>query len=216
MYNYSVTPLFSIPLLSTNIGSLDPISLAWVRNLDYPENSSGRDNRDAHLPESERGFDIINAPRLKNLKQRIKTVVDYYTYDLLDVDSSVTFEFSTSWINRIEHGEKIDLHDHANAVISEVYYIDVGNNSAPITFVKNKQHLNTFPSSAKPLTNGKTWNQYNSDSMTIQPSNGNVLVFPSHLEHKVDTSFDKNYRYGLAFNLYCKGTLGNHSIKVTL
>jgi len=52
--------------------------------------------------------------------------------------------------------------------------------------------------------------------MTINPNIGDVLVFPSHLEHKVDHSNSDNYRYGLAFNLYCKGTLGNHSVKVNL
>jgi uncharacterized protein (TIGR02466 family) len=216
MIEYNITPLFSIPLLSANIGPLDPISLAWVKNLEYPKNSSGRDRRDENLLDSERGFDIINAPQLKNLKQNIKAAVDYYTYELLDVDPAVEFEFSTSWINRIEPGEKIDLHDHANAIISGVYYIEVNNNSAPITFVKNKQHLNLFPASAKPLTTGKNWNQYNSDSITLQPQNGNILIFPSHLEHRVEQSSDTNYRYGLAFNLYCKGTLGNHSIRVDL
>jgi len=216
MSNYSVTPLFSIPLLSTNIGSLDPISLAWVKNLEYPKNSSGRDKRDAHLDDSERGFDIINAPQLKNLKQLIKNVVDYYTYELLDVSTDVSFEFTTSWINRLEYGEKIDVHDHSNSVISGVYYIEVGNDSSPITFLKNKHHLTTFPRSANPTTNGKFWNQFNCDQMTIQPNNGDVLIFPSHLEHKVAYSTDKNYRYGLAFNLYCKGEIGNNSIKVNL
>jgi len=216
MFEYSITPLFSIPLLSTNIGQVDPITLAWIKNLDYPKNSVGRDQRDEHLSNSERGFDIINAPQLKNLKRNIKTVVDYYTYELLDVDNNVEFEFSTSWINRLEPGEKIDLHDHANAIISGVYYIEVNNTSAPITFVKNKQHLNMFPASARPLTKGQNWNQYNSDSMTVQPQNGNVLVFPSHLEHKVESSTSNDYRYGLAFNLYCKGQLGNHSVMVNL
>ena len=216
MSKYQVLPLFSTPLMTVDIGPLDPMTLAWVKGLRYEKNAVAQTGSDDHLELQERGFTILDAPQLKKLRKKIKEAVDYYVYDLLDVDNAVDFYFTTSWINRLEYDENIELHRHSNALISGVYYIDVNPNSSPITFKKNRQHQNTFPQAVQPITKGLNWNQFNTDSYTVQPQTGNLIVFPSHLEHEVSYSNDKAYRYGLAFNLFAKGRIGKHSGKVDI
>lgn len=216
MFNYQVQPVFSTPIVSVDIGKVDPITLAWIKNLKYHPKSVAQTNDEEHLPFKERGFNIINSKQLRLLRGNIMEAVSWYAYDLLDVTTDVEFHFTTSWINRLEKDENIDRHPHTNSVISGIYYIDVTPNSSPITFHKNRTHLSTWPLSTKPLQAGRTWNQYNTEQYTYMPQDGLCILFPSHLEHSVDYSNDDKYRYGLAFNLFARGKLGENSGSITI
>jgi uncharacterized protein (TIGR02466 family) len=213
--NYQVTPLFSTPLVSANIGKLDPITLAWLKSLKFPISSVAEYPGEEHLEKTERGFDLLNQPKLQNLQNSIKQVVDYFVYTVLDVDDNVEFELTTSWLNKMDIGTDIALHNHANAVVSGVYYPEINETANPIIFKKNRQHLNSFPEHVRPNTKGN-WNQYSIGELTVQPCPGDVLIFPSHLEHQVNMSHDTYSRYSLAFNYFPKGDLGSNSVKITL
>ena len=41
---YQTTPLFSIPLFYANIGTVDPVTMAWIEKLDYPDEAAGHDH----------------------------------------------------------------------------------------------------------------------------------------------------------------------------
>ena len=41
---HKMIPLFSVPLIKTNIGAIDQIAKAWIRDLDYPHQSTGTDH----------------------------------------------------------------------------------------------------------------------------------------------------------------------------
>lgn len=213
---YQITPLFSTPLLTTNLGPLDPITLAWLKRLDYPNSAVAQYGNEDHLPIEERGFDLLNQTKLLNLQTLIKQAVDYFVYELLDVVQDTQFVLTTSWLNRMNTGSDIQLHNHANALVSGVYYPDVGPQSNPITFKKNRQHLNSFPEHVRPNLTGKKYNQYNTGSWTIQPKQGDCFIFPSHLEHEVAKSIDKQDRYSLAFNYFPSGTLGENSVRLKI
>jgi uncharacterized protein (TIGR02466 family) len=213
--HYEITPLFSTPLLKSHIGPLDPITLAWLKRLDYPDSSVAQYGNEDHLPQSERGFDVLNQPKLLNLQTLTKRAVDHFAYTVLDVIDEVEFRLTTSWINKMDVGSDIELHNHANAVISGVYYPDVGPQSNGLTFKKNKQHLNSFPEHVRPDTK-QNWSQYTSGEWTVQPVTGDVLIFPSHLEHIVAKSLDKQDRYSLAFNYFPKGSIGQNSVRTNI
>ena len=38
---YQTTPLFSIPLFYANLGTIDPLTMAWIEKLDYPDEAAG-------------------------------------------------------------------------------------------------------------------------------------------------------------------------------
>ena len=212
---YEVTPLFSTPLLKTHIGPLDPITLAWLKRLECPDSSVAQYGNEDHLPASERGFDVLNQPKLNNLKTLIKKAVDHFTYSVLDVTDDTEFVLTTSWVNKMNTGSDIGLHNHANSVVSGVYYPEVGEQSNPITFRKNRQHLNSFPEHVRPNTK-ENWSQYTVGAWTVKPMTGDCLIFPSHLEHEVALSNDKHNRYSLAFNYFPKGKLGKNSVRVNI
>ena len=198
-----VIPLFSTPLLHVNIGALDPIKMAWVNSLEYPD-----------LAVADNDFNFLDKPQLKELKQKINKHLDYFVYELLDVNKNITFNFQSSWLNRMDPGEHISTHSHKNSLVSGVYYMQDTNSA--INFLKGSQHLNTWPTTVEPATNDKIHNQYTIDHFSVYPKAGDLLIFPSHLEHNVERNIDNNYRYSLAFNLFASGTIGTDSIGLTI
>ena len=213
--HYEITPLFSTPLLKTHLGPLDPMTLAWMKNLECPSSAVAQYGNEDHLPETERGFDVLNQPKFNNLQVLIKRAVDYFVHTVLDVVEDTEFVLTTSWINKMNEGSDIGLHNHANALVSGVYYPDLGPTANPIIFRKNRQHLNSFPEHVRPNTK-ENWSQYTVGAWTIQPMTGDCIIFPSHLEHEVATSFDKQDRYSLAFNYFPKGTVGQNSVRLKI
>lgn len=210
-----VTPLFSTPLLHTHIGKIDPITLEWIKRLDYPDQSVAVVPGD-QTPQINRGFNMLNHPKLKNIKESIWNVAEHFVYEVLDVKKEHKFKFTTSWVNRVRKGEYLDPHTHPNSLLSGVYYLDVADTSAPITFRKNIQHLNLFSDAIRPNFNENNFNQFNTDKVTVYPVSGDILMFPSHLLHSVDTSDDVNDRYSLAFNVFCDGFLGIGTEQITI
>ncbi len=59
--NHEVIPLFSVPLFKSNIGPLDVITMAWVRNLQYPIQAVGHDGTDDHLPQHKQMVRYLNS-----------------------------------------------------------------------------------------------------------------------------------------------------------
>ncbi len=66
---YQTTPLFAIPLFYSNIGTVDPITMKWIENLDYPDEAAGHDHTDDKY--------ILNNPKLSNLKNKYKKHVTF-------------------------------------------------------------------------------------------------------------------------------------------
>jgi len=217
--NHQVIPLFSVPLFKSNIGPLDVITMAWVKNLQYPLQAVGHDGTDDHLPQHKQGMHILHNKKLKKLKTLIQQSIDYFAHEVLDIEDHINFEIQASWINKIDAGvggADIVSHGHAGSMISGVYYIDADSTTAPITFEKAYMYPNLFHNSVPLTYKKKNYNQYNIQQFTTNPVTGDILLFPSHLQHKVDRLDSKKDRYGIAFNCFAKGNIGYGSEQITL
>ena len=93
-------------------------------------------------------------------------------------------------------------------MISGVYYIDADSTTAPITFEKAYMYPNLFHNCVPVTYKKKNFNQYNIQEFTTNPVTGDILLFPSHLQHKVERADSKKDRYGIAFNVLLKVILG--------
>ena len=51
-------------------------------------------------------------------------------------------------------------------------------------------------------------NKFNATSYSYAVNTGDLLIFPSHLHHKVNTKKGKNLRVSLAFNVFFTGNIG--------
>ena len=214
--NYQVIPLFSVPLYHANLGPVDPIARAWIMNLDYPYQSVGVDSSEQDLPPSNRGMQVLNQAPLKQIKSLIMRHVDLFVHDVLGVVDSADFVLTTSWVNRCGAGDVVTNHTHQNSLISGVYYIDIHPDSSPILFKKSYGHANLFQTNLSPTVKDTHQNQFNIHSYCLQPISGDLLLFPSHLEHQVPLQTSSTFRYSLAFNLIAKGTWGWGTTQITI
>ena len=55
----------------------------------------------------------------------------------------------------------------------------------------------------------KEYNHWNSKTWSFVVNNGDVVLFPSELEHMVQVKTTDNTRISLSFNVFVKGHLGS-------
>jgi len=213
---HHITSLFGIPLFQTNLGDLNIITKTWLMNLEYPHHRTGHDGTDEALDEGSKGMYILDKPQLKNLRKQITDAIDYFTHQLLGVEDSINFEIVTSWANRYLGDEYVARHNHLNSMISGVYYIETTSTTSPLIIEKTSSHVNLFHGSTTPSFKKTSGNQFNMDTHMVYPRTGDLLLFPSHLEHTVPASYSKDTRYSLAFNCFARGHMGAGTSQVTL
>ena len=208
MIDYTVTPMFSTPIFHTNIGEPDPISLAWIKNLEYPHEASGHDHTDDKY--------ILNRSQMKNLRSKLKSVTDYWIHDVLGVQDDIDYAIENSWVNRHRKGEMNTIHWHSNAVMSCVYYPQTPPNSGAIIWKRSHMYYNLFHDTLRPEFKETHSNQFNTDVHIVEPKSGDLVMFPSQLEHVVTPSETDEERYSLAFILFPRGTFGAGTSSVTV
>jgi uncharacterized protein (TIGR02466 family) len=208
MIDYTVTPMFSTPIFHTNIGAPDPITLNWIKKLDYPHEASGHDHTEDKY--------ILDRPQMKNLKAKLKSVTDYWIHEVLGVQDDLNYNITNSWINRHRKGEMNTIHWHSNAVMSCVYYPQTPPNSGAIIWKRSHMYYNLFHDTLRPEFKDTHSNQFNTDIHVVEPVSGDLVMFPSQLEHVVPPSDSDEERYSLAFNLFPRGTFGAGTSSVTV
>lgn len=82
-------------------------------------------------------------------------------------------------------------HDHSDAHLSFVYYLNVPENKAyPLHFIPPAERLNDLVDGMflanKDIEVVKEFNQYNCNSVSFNPSEGLLLIFPAKTKHAVD------------------------------
>jgi len=104
-------------------------------------------------------------------------------------------------LNYCKKGEFHHQHKHPNSFISGIFYVKSNANKDKIYFYKNQYQQLSITT--------KNYNLYNSESWWLEVETGDLILFPSSLEHKVAT-VETDLRVSLSFNTFLKGTLGSN------
>ena len=100
--------------------------------------------------------------------------------------------------SKTKPGQTHHLHYHKNSILSGVFYLDPTDKS-PIVFYAPKDRF--YFSDENP----KYWNEYNSQSWTLDVPEGNsCIIFPSQTDHSVEKNTNTEDRYSVAFNTFFK------------
>jgi len=196
--------LFSVPVYSTIVDISDDIKNK-ITNLQYRdiESKNGKMSISTKL---------LNEIEFEKLKDLIDFEVQQYARNIFQSTDSIEFFLTTSWAMKHDKGNWSDSHNHANSVISGIFYIQVDKNSGDLIFNKKTNNLTEglleIPS--------KIYNQFNSHKFTIKPENNQLIIFPSNLPHEVEKSQSNNARYCIAFNYFVKGIFGRNESELVL
>jgi hypothetical protein len=189
----TITGLFPIPIFQRNLGReftkkeiaiCDPASWQLVPSSD---------NRRAV------NTNILDTPSLFNIKQFILGCLDEYKNNILEPITPMSLTITQSWINYGKKGDKHHKHFHANSIVSGVFYFKIEQQD-PINFydlVKSNLHILGNP------------NYWNISRMNFNSIPGDLILFPSWVEHDVDEVRSDNVRISLSFNTWFTGYIGS-------
>lgn len=210
--NSKIYELFPIPLFVTNIKN--EVDFDEIDKLLNSQNSHSNWKINANKNFSSMENYIIHAILEKNskLKNIIDEKLDHFKRKILghNVDD-FHLEITQSWLNFNESGTSHHRHSHPNSIVSGVLYLNSTPNTGRIFFHRTPNFNEIFfPVEERK----KEYNKFNFEYFYINPENYDLILFPSSLEHSVDTNVSENdIRISLAFNTFYSGTLGsNHQL----
>lgn len=191
---WSVTPLFCKPLCVTSVDNDLCDSLKnilektdkWISDTTNTGKGGGySENRN-----------ILN--EYEDVKYVLENICNSSINGVLGYGTDL--QITTSWFTKTDEGGTCVEHIHCNSWYSGVVYFDeYGNDSSPIAFVRDFPPI--FVDPVNP-------NFLNSNSLTIKPQHGMIILFPSDLRHKVLEHGSPSSRFALAFNVMPRGITG--------
>ncbi len=200
---HRVHDLFSIPLYHSRLNPIDSITLEKLLNLEW-EDPGYDDTPPTHKETAERH--LLDRPEFVEIKKNIQAHIDFYVYEVLGVTKDQQWKITTSWVNKSAPGNYHTNHWHSNSLVSGVAYLSADEKTGAICFNKDRSHKNLWGDTLKIDFDRHT--VYNTEAIAILPMIGDILLFPSLLNHSVLTNESTNDRYSLAFNVFPRGTIG--------
>lgn len=144
---------------------------------------------------------ILSCSELGRVRSFIEKSVDEYFKAVHSPQDKTYLKITQSWLNYTKKGEFHHKHNHNNSLVSGVFYTHATPQTDKIYFYKQiTPALHIEP---------KEWNIWNSSSWWIPVNAGDLIIFPSTLEHMVMPVESDSERISLAFNTFPVGKLGN-------
>jgi uncharacterized protein (TIGR02466 family) len=195
---FEIEPLFAIPVARTILDNIDENIKKYLYNIPFERVMDGTCSYSISKK-------VLDDPVCFPLKQQITNSMEKYINDVQGIDvKDFEFYIKTSWVLKLEPGDYADEHYHSKSLYTGVLYLNVPDDSGKINLHRPQSHDDPL----KKLFdwNIKNWNIYNCKRFFIQPKNNMLIFFPSYLGHSIDQNTSNIIRYGLAFDIFIKGS----------
>ena len=142
--------------------------------------------------------DIFAISDLKEIKRFISSSLKEYLENVVSPKHKIGLYTTESWLNFTKKGERHHKHHHPNSFISGVFYFNTAKKDM-ICF--HKKSKNNFE-----IETDK-FNLFNSNSWDLPVNSGQLVLFPSYLEHSVPVLKENVTRISLSFNTFIIGDI---------
>ena len=105
------------------------------------------------------------------------------------------FEITGCWATVLAKRAMHKAHSHPNNFLSGVYYVRTQPGADTINFHDPRNQASVIRPPVVELT------AENTDQVVVRVTNGTLLLFPSYLEHSVDTNMSEEERISVSFNI---------------
>ena len=143
---------------------------------------------------------VLRNKAMTKLRDFIETKVAEYFKTVHNPKHNVDLRITQSWINYTEPGQYHHKHAHPNSFVSGVFYPQANRETDKIYFYKSGFQQIKLPP--------ENWNIWNSESWWFEVGTGDLVLFPSSLEHMVETVQGDQTRISLSFNTFPVGNIG--------
>ena len=199
MNNVSFTSLFPNPLMEVQL-DLDLEKLTEfafeILNKDkkgVETNGGGWQSNDIREEKNK---------EFKKLKKEINHLLQIYYSEIfrgMEFREPTIQNLNNMWVTINEKHQNIEWHLHGFSTLSGVYYIKHdGVESGDILF---KHPVGSYMERSHwPVNLIKTHNEITASVINIMPKPNMLLIFPSWLDHKVETNLENDSRISISFN----------------
>ena len=143
---------------------------------------------------------ILRNKELTKLRDFIESSLSDYFTTVYNPKHKVSLRITQSWCNYTEPGGWHHKHAHPNSFVSGVFYPQANKETDKIHFYREGFQQIKFPP--------ENWNIWNSESWWFEAGTGDLLLFPSSLEHMVEPVQGDETRISLSFNTFPVGNIG--------
>lgn len=143
---------------------------------------------------------------MANIKTFVEASVAEYLRSVYAPKNEVNLRITQSWLNYCQPGQWHHKHSHPNSFISGVLYIKAARERDRINFYRDDYQQIKLPTN--------NCNLYNSDSWWFEVGTGDLMLFPSHLPHMVESV--QQERVSLSFNTFPIGHIGEEETLTAL
>ena len=189
--------LFPTPVLICPCPFEYGVELEWIKQQDTRRKNQNSETGQHFNRQSEDTF-ILDKPELSRVRQFIELKVKEFVVNIMGSDSEMVI--TQSWLNKSGKGESHHEHKHPNSMISGVWYPQIHEKLPPIRFTIGEQRDVSLSI--------KTFNHFNSAIFLLPMKKGELILFPSNLQHSVPANQSDEERISLSFNTWSKGSLG--------
>lgn len=186
--------LFSTPiygeLLSLNCRELESFCRKEKRKSSgkIASNICGWQSEDFHFAE----------PKRHELDELIKELEYHASIFAERVGLRTPLHINSIWVNINQYRDYNISHHHPKCLISGVFYVKAPKESGDIILEHPAAHMMSFDWGLDSITD---WTKYTSQIMSYQCKEGQLLLFPSWLMHRVDPNLNKHEdRISISFN----------------
>ena len=196
MSDWFTTRMFAEPLFYKDFGLIGGLD---IRNSKYMQ-EPGNQVKNIH-----------NDDYFAGLKKRL---IDWsyeifdkaYGYDMTDLK----VEMTSMWLNKTPKGVFHPPHHHANNILSGVFFPEGdGEDFVHLNFMRPVT-MQLYPESK--IKNETEFNQY---QYYMKCKQGYACMFPSYINHYVDTNHNNRERLSIAFDILIRGVYSDTKDGVT-
>ena len=140
----------------------------------------------------------VEQPLPDSLNELLQFTQDYVNNESSKITGMDDLFVGNWWININGPGDYNEVHDHQNAMLSAVYYVDVqAENTGDLELHRND--------TAEFFLKGyKNQNTFSSTCQLLKPATGRMYIIPSWTKHSVRRNDSDTERISIAINLVSK------------
>ena len=151
--------------------------------------------------------DFYILDKFPSIRIEILKSVDKFVKEVFHSDAQ--FKMTTSWATKCGKGQGSDFHNHKNCMYSAVLYLEDVTSGGEL--VISSEGLSSSSFMFKQSDNPTA---FNGDAFFIQPEKNTLVLFPSHLLHKVNPYTGYGYRYSIAMNFIPVARMGEKDSEI--
>ena len=191
--NYDIEKLFTVPIHRLEIDNFKSTRDLLIKYA-YDLKNLGREGRNA----SNRGGWQSDPFEIKDCNDVLQDLLVNVISNIPSFRENIDVRCD-GWVN-INPPEALNVtHNHPNCDIAGVLWIKIPKNSGNFTFVSPYDFLSYVEMFSYKKEFKKELNYYHNYKFT--PQEGSLLLFPSHLQHRVSPNKSNEDRISVSFNI---------------